>query len=163
VDTAELKPYLRTRSRESNGRFSPEADSGLGPRWVAYQSDESGRFEVYVDSFPEPRRKIRISVDGGVFPEWRPLSGKGARELYYVSPDYKLMMVELKVGTDSVEPSAPSQLFSLPAAVTTWTPYQVTADGQRFLVRATPDSEPPQPLTMIVNWPSLMKENKTGR
>src|SRR5262249_16512656 len=60
------KPYTRTPFNERFGRFSPEAN----PRWVAYQSDESGQNEIYVDHFPEPRGKIRISASGGTFPEW---------------------------------------------------------------------------------------------
>jgi len=69
TEPAELKPYLRTTARELNGRFSPEADPQAGPRWVAYQSDESGRSEVYIDSFPEPHRPIRVSTNGGWFPD----------------------------------------------------------------------------------------------
>jgi len=81
--------YLRTPFNESYGRFSPEPS----PRWVAYHSDKSGRAEVYVDAFPVPRGEKRISTAGGSFPQW----GAGGRELFYVSPEYKLMAVSLKV------------------------------------------------------------------
>ena len=120
TEPAELKPYLRTTAREFNGRFSPEADPQAGPRWVAYQSDESGRSEVYIDSFPEPRRKIRVSTSGGWFPEWGRASGNGEREMYYVSPDYKLMVVTLCTKADGLQPSVPQELFPLPAEVTMW-------------------------------------------
>jgi dipeptidyl aminopeptidase/acylaminoacyl peptidase len=163
AEPAELKPYLRTTARELNGRFSPEADPRAGPRWVAYQSDESGRFEVYIDSFPEPRRPIRVSTNGGWFPEWGRASGNGEREMYYVSPDYKLMMVRLRRKADWLEPSVPQELFPLPAEVTTWSPYQPTADGQRFLVGATAEREPPRPLTVIVNWSALLENNGGGQ
>ena len=163
VDPAEMKPYLRTTAREANGRFSPEADPAVSPRWVAYQSDESGRFEVYVDSFPQPRRKVRVSISGGQFPEWGPAVGKNERELYYVSPDYKLIAVNLKLSADSVEALTPRELFPLPAEVSTWSPYQVTADGQRFLVLATPEREPPRPLTVVVTWPTLLQKKATVR
>jgi Tol biopolymer transport system component/predicted Ser/Thr protein kinase len=146
---AQPRPYLRTPFNERLGRFSPEAP----PHWVAYESDETGRDEVYIAAFPEPRGKFRISTDGGQYPQW----GAGGRELFYVSLDNKLMAVSLKLGGDSVEPSAPHELFPLPAVDTGWSPYDATADGQRFLVRATP-SQAGQPLTVIVNWPALLKK-----
>jgi eukaryotic-like serine/threonine-protein kinase len=86
---------------------SPETS----PHWVAYQSDESGRYEIYLQAFPEPRGATRISTGGGQFPEWAP----SGRELFYVSPDNKLMAVSLKIGGVSVQPSAPRELFPLPA------------------------------------------------
>ena len=142
------RPYLRTPASESWGRFSPEAS----PRWVTYQSDETGRWEVYIQAFPEPRGATRISTGGGQFPQW----GAGGRELFYVSLDNKLMAVSLKMGADTVEPSTPRELFPLPAVDTGLSPYDTTPDGQRFLVRATP-GQAAQPLTVIVNWPALLK------
>src|SRR5262249_36497878 len=76
------RPYLRTPSDERFGRFSP----GPNPHWVAYQSDESGQNEIFVDHFPEPRDKKRISVAGGSFPQW----SSDGQELFYISPEYKL-------------------------------------------------------------------------
>jgi Tol biopolymer transport system component len=144
------RPYLRTPFYESHGRFSPETNL----RWIAYVSDESGRYEIYIDTFPEPRHKTPISTGGGLYPAW----GAGGRELYYVSPDLKLMAVSLKLGADSAEPSAPRELFPLPAVDTGFTPYDVAPDGQRFLVRATPQQQAAEPLTVIVNWPALLKK-----
>ena len=150
---ADAKLYIRTPFNEQEGSFSPET-SISGPRWVAYDSDESGRYEVYVDSFPEPRGKLRISTDGGTYPKWSP----GGRELYYVSRDSKLMAVSLKMGTDSVEPSAPRELFSLSRVDTGESPYEVAADGRRFLVRAPPQRQAAQPLAVIVNWAAALKK-----
>jgi hypothetical protein len=121
---------------------------------VAYQSDESGRNEVYIQAFPEPRGKFPISTGGGRFPQW----GPGGRELLYVSPDLKLMAVNLKLGADSVEPSTPRELFALPIVENSFSPYEVASDGQHFLVRATPQQQAGQPLTLIVNWPALLKK-----
>jgi Tol biopolymer transport system component/predicted Ser/Thr protein kinase len=145
----QAKPYLRTSFREVWGRFSPESS----PHWIAYQSDESGRSETYIQAFPEPRGATRLSTGGGRFPQW---SADG-RELYYVSPDNKLMAISLKLGADSVQPSAPRELFDLPTADTGYSPYEVAPDGQRFLVRATPQ-QASRPLTVIVNWPALLKK-----
>jgi Tol biopolymer transport system component len=143
------RPYLQTVFNEAGGRFSPEAP----PRWVAYQSDETGRLEVYIQAFPEPRGATPISTGGGQYPQW----GPGGRELFYVSPDNKLMAVSLKLGADTVEPSTPRELFLLPTVEVGWSPYDTAADGQRFLVRATP-AQAAQPLTVIVNWPALLRK-----
>lgn len=146
---AKARPYLRTRFNEYLGRFSPEVRAGPGPRWVAYTSGESGRNEVYVQAFPEPRGKFQISTGGGTYPEWSP-DGRG---LYYESPEGKLMVADLQLGADSVTPSAPRELFTLPNTGIV-TPYAVAPDGKRFLVTQEGGS---QPLEVVVNWPALLK------
>lgn len=152
------RPYLGTRFNESWGRFSPEAT----PHWVAYQSDESGRYEIYVQAFPEPRGATRISTRGGQYPQW----GPGGRELFYVSPENKLMSVNLKLAGDVVQPSAPREMFPLPAEdldqSNLYCPYEVDPDGRRFLVRAT-SHQAAKPLTVIVNWPAVLKRGATGQ
>ena len=145
---AGARPYLRTRFNERQGRFSPEPS----PRWVAYTSDESGRDEVYVQAFPEPRGKFQISTGGGRFPEWSP----DGRELYYVSPENKLMAADLKVGADLVTPSTPRELFPLAAGDPLYWPYTIAPDGKRFLILKQAGG--PQPLEVIVNWPALLKK-----
>jgi Tol biopolymer transport system component/predicted Ser/Thr protein kinase len=142
-------PYLRTRFNESQAHFSPEPS----PRWLAYVSDESGQNEIYIDSFPEPRGKKRVSTAGGNGPQW----GPGGRELYYVSPDNKLMAVDLKLGPDTVECSAPRELFALSLRSPAGPTYQASRDGLRFLVLANAETVP-QPLNIIVNWPALLKK-----
>ena len=143
-------PYLQTRFNEQDARFSLEPS----PRWVAYASDESGRYEIYIDAFPEPRGKKRISISGGRSPQW----GGGGRELFYVSPENKLMAVSLKLGADNVDPSAPRELFQLPVRPTAaGATYQASLDGQRFLVLTSSETTP-QSLNLIVNWPALLKK-----
>ena len=87
----------------------------------------------------------------------------GGPELFYVSPDFKLMAVNLKLGADSVEPSTPRELFPLPAVESGWSPYDTAPDGQRFLVRAIPQQQASQPLTVIVNWPALLKKGAAAQ
>jgi Tol biopolymer transport system component/predicted Ser/Thr protein kinase len=143
-------PYLQTRFSEAQGRFSPEPS----PRWVAYMSDESGRPEVYIDAFPERHGAKRISISGGQFPKW----GAGGRELFYLSPENKLMAVSLKLGTETVEPSAPRELFQLPLRSATGGPtYEPSSDGQRILVLTSPERAQ-EPLTVLVNWTALLKK-----
>jgi hypothetical protein len=142
-------PYLRTRFNEQEARFSPEPN----PRWVAYASDESGRPEVYIDSFPEPRGKILISNGGGFHPMWG-----AADELFYVRPeDNALMSVALKVTPETIEPSPPRELFRLPLQSPAGATYQPSRDGQRFLVLTSPESAPSS-LNLIVNWPAVLKK-----
>jgi eukaryotic-like serine/threonine-protein kinase len=144
-------PYLRTPFKEGFGRLLPEPN----PRWIAYQSDQSGRYEVYVDSFPEPRKSIMISTAGGSFPKWR----ADGRELFYVSPENKVTAASLKLGADSVEASAPRELFSLPPLRSpAGPPFESSRDGQRFIVLTSPKVAP-QSLNIIVNWPALLNKN----
>ena len=130
-ENAKPSPYLQTKFNETNARFSPE----LSPRWVAYQSDETGRYEVYISAFPKARAKFQISTGGGRYPEW----GAGGREIFFVAPDNKLMAADLMITADAVRPSAPRALFTLPIIDNGWSPYD-TIDGQRFLVRAVAQS-----------------------
>jgi hypothetical protein len=143
------RPYIRAPFDQTVARFSPD------DRWVAYQSDESGQFEIYVQSFPEPREKFHISTGGGTFPQW----GPGGRELYYVSKDGKLMSVKLKLAADTLEAPAPTELFPMPPGFAGISPYEAARDGQRFLVGVNENAS--EPLNIIVNWPSLLKK-ETG-
>jgi Tol biopolymer transport system component len=151
AETGGARPYLQTRFNETDGRFYPEAS----PRWLVYTSDESGRDEVYVQGFPEPRGKFQISTGGGRYPEWSP----DGRELYYMSSDDKLTAVSVKLGADSVTPSTPHELFAVAADVggIQTTRYAVAPDGKRFLVLKPVGGS--QPLEVIVNWPALLKKS----
>ena len=91
---------------------------------------------------------------GGTRPQW----GPGGRELFYLSLDSKVMAVSLNLGLDTVATSEPRELFVLPPRASF---FEMAPDGQRFLVNM-PDPTP-HPLTVIVNWPSLLKSGPTGQ
>ncbi len=146
--TGAPKVYLAESGTEIAARFSPSSAAG---RWLAYQSDRSGEMEVYIDSFPEPRQSVRVSTGGGLYPQW----SSDGHELFYLSPDYKLMAVTLKISPISIEPSSPRELFPLSASVTNWNPFEVSPDGKRFLVRAAAGHAPP--VNVVLNWPALLK------
>src|SRR5262249_17313857 len=96
-------PFLISGANESNARFSPDG------RWIAYSSDESGRAEVYVQSFlSEKPGKWQVSTNGGFTPKW---SGDG-KELFYQSPDNQIMCSEVKVGS-TFEAATPTPLFTI--------------------------------------------------
>jgi Tol biopolymer transport system component/predicted Ser/Thr protein kinase len=144
--TAQPKYFLQTQFDEWEGRVSP----GPGPRWLAYRSDESGRFEVYIREFPEGRAKVRVSVDGGRFPVW----AAGGREIFFVSPDNKLMVADVRLSASTAEVSTPRVVFELPVYQSNACPYDVTPDGKRILVRTA--LENPQSLSVVVNWPAML-------
>ena len=139
-------PFRRTPSDELQGQISPDG------RWLAYTSDQSGTWEVYVQSFPVPGTPHLVSRGGGGDPHWR---GDG-RELFYVGLDHTVMAVAVAREPDW-QAAQPQPLFRAPLAgdLTRFrTRYQVTADGQRFLLDAI-DDDSVQGLTLIVNWPAL--------
>jgi Tol biopolymer transport system component len=147
--TGKPQPYLQGVGNQWFARFSPDA------KWVAYSSDESGRYEVYAQTFPLSGKRVQISTAGGSNPVWN----QNGTELYYVSADGQMMVVNLKVRVDAIEASTPRALFRLsrnfPVGGTT--PYDATPDGQRFLeIDDTEDL--PQQLNVIINWTALLKK-----
>ncbi|HEV2664055.1 MAG TPA: protein kinase, partial [Blastocatellia bacterium] len=143
------KPLVRTEANEAAATLSPNG------RWLAYVSDVSGRFEVYVQSFPAGGGKQQVSTGGGAYPRWR---GDG-RELFYYAGDGKLMAVQVRSG-ESFEVGAAAPLFEFRAGtlLTNLAPYAVAADGQRFLISAVVETEPNAPLTVVVNWAADLKK-----
>jgi len=146
------QPYLQTSFDESNARFSPDG------RWMAYQSNESGKFQVYVQTFPLSGAKYQISTSGGNAPRW----GRDGKELFYVSDDQKLMAVPIKLGA-TIEAGTPHPLFPLspfPGFGSINSFYQPMRDGQRFLVnvRAGGEAAAATPLTVITNWQAAFKK-----
>lgn len=120
---------------------------------LAYTSNESGRFEIYVETVPRSDRKWPLSNNGGYEPRWR----ADGRELYYLSRDRKLMAVPVAAGPSF---GIPKPLFQtqVHAAVTSYrTHYVPSRDGQRFLINTAIDV-PPSPITVIVNWTANLKK-----
>jgi serine/threonine protein kinase len=148
--------YLQTPFNEIRGQFSPDG------RWMAYASDESGRFEIYVQTIPTSGPKWQISTAGGDFPRW----GRDGKELYYIAADQKLMEMPVKTGSGSsstFEPGVPQPLFRIEptsATVTAAIAYQPAANGQRFLVNVQAGGEGTQapPITVVLNWAAGRKK-----
>jgi Tol biopolymer transport system component len=120
-------------------------------RWIAYASDESGRFEVYVRGISGGGRQWTISPAGGMQPEWR----RDGRELFYISRDRKLMAVPVTADADAFSAAVPSPLFDVdvPEANAPYpNDYAVSANGQRFLVNTLLDQPNGPSLAVILNW-----------
>jgi Tol biopolymer transport system component len=127
---------------ENQPMFSP--DGSL----VAYSSTESGRMEIYVQTFPSAGGKWQVSSAGGSDPSWR----ADGKELYYRSPDQKLMAVDIRSGAD-FQAGIPQPLF--PVRIRPGNPrnrYLPAADGQRFLVVAPLGRDSITPTTIVLNW-----------
>ena len=142
-------PYLRTEFNEHEGVLSPDG------RWMAYTSDQSGRWEVYVGAFPQVGvRGKPVSSTGGKWPKWR----RDGQELFYVAPDQTLMAVTVETN-DELKMSAPSPLFKLQikdgAPRSDWA-YAPARNGQRFLVNVSPEAAP-SPISVLLNWPAALR------
>jgi Tol biopolymer transport system component len=143
-------PFLQTRYVEVKGQFSPDG------KWIAHDSNSSGGFEVYIRGFPSSAGQTQISNRGGTDPRWR---GDG-KELFYLSPNKTMMAVAIRASAAGIEAGTPHELFPTRVfSVLNHAPYDVTADGQRFLLSepiAGPGSI--QPLTVVVNWKTWLRK-----
>src|SRR5215813_14131699 len=146
--TGEPKPVLHTAANESWAALSPDG------RWLAYASDESSRYEIYVQSFPTGGGKQLISSGGGNNPRWR----RDGKELFYYSADGKMMAVSVKTG-ESFEAANAVSLFDFRAgtSVLAHAPFAVTDDGQRFLINVIVQNQTATPLTGVSNWTAELK------
>jgi Tol biopolymer transport system component len=135
--------YLDSPSEERQAQFSPDG------RRIAYASDESGQFQVYVQTVPASGAKRQISTQGGTRPRWR----KDGKELYYLSPEGKLMAVPIKLGPDSLEAGAPQRLFdlTLASANNREVPYIPWANGRKFLAAVAAEGAA-SPVTVWIDW-----------
>jgi hypothetical protein len=147
LDGTATAPVFADVLYENQGQFSPDG------RWMAYTSDESGQFQVYVQPIPPNGAKWQISSAGGSQPRWRP----DGKELFYAAPDRKLMAVPVKIDS-SFAAGVPVALFEgidlLDLAVNRALTYRPAADGQRFLVSAAAggDAATATSLTVVTNW-----------
>ena len=138
-------PFLQTEFDERTGRFSPDG------RWVAYASNETGRYEVYVRSFPDATGTVKVSIGGGDAPQWAP----GGDELFFIDADKAVHAVSVRTG-ETFEYGVPEVLFTpniRSPGLRKW-----TTDGQRFLIVPNPPGpvQPQPPITIVEDWVSLL-------
>jgi Tol biopolymer transport system component len=148
-------PYLKTTAGELHPHFSRGPQSG---KWIVYTSDESGVEQVYVRRFsarPAGEAKWQISSNGGKFPLWR----KDGSEIIYLGPDGKLMAVPVRFTAEGIDPGFPIPLFDprLPSTPFSRYPYDVSSDGQKFLVLNAPSERSAATLSVLLNWTGLLK------
>jgi len=142
--------FLKAAASLKSARFSPDG------KWVAYSSNESGRWEIYVTSFPEAHGKWQVSNSGGNQPRWR---GDG-KELFYLSADSRIMAAPVKTGCnfDAGTPAAlfqanPREMFATSELFS----YDVSKDGQKFLINTQLKTEM-TPLSVVLNWTAKLNQ-----
>ena len=148
--TGERKPsaFLQTPFTEMQALISPSG------KWIAYCSNESGRSEVYVQSFPRAGSKAQISTAGGSQPRWRP----DGKELFYLSSTLRLMVIAVRADT-TFEAGEPTELFQLrlpTSPLNLRNAYAVGAGGQRFLINVLPEQATAS-LVATLNWTEALK------
>jgi eukaryotic-like serine/threonine-protein kinase len=134
-------PFLQSASNETLGRFSQDG------RWIAYVSNESGREEVYVVPFPGPGGKWQISMAGGRAPHWT----RGGREIVYQAPEDEITAVEVRTAP-TFQSGIPKALFKTHLRPPPGAQFDVTPDGERFLVNLRPGDQVSDPVTLVQNW-----------
>jgi len=148
-------PFAPSSAIQSQGRFSPDS------RWIAYTSNESGRNEIYVQPYPATRDgggKWMISIAGGVQPLWR----RDGKEILYIGPNGEVMAASIEAGA-TFKASIPKQLFVAPffggpGGNFPFRRWDISPDGQRFLIDSTMGASNSSPVTMILNWQSVLKK-----
>lgn len=146
LETRKPFAFLKTDASESWGQFSPNG------AWVAYQSNDSGRYEIYVRPFPGPGEQYPISAGGGVYPRW----SRDGKELYYIAPDRALMAVPIRATATTITAGTPTVLFKTRKVgaglnvIASGHQYDVAPDG-RFLINVEAESSS-VPITLLLNW-----------
>jgi Tol biopolymer transport system component len=133
-------PVGRRDSVSAGGRFSPDS------HFLAYVSDESGRQEIYIEALPPEKGRLKVSQSGGTTPRWT----SSGRELFYMAADRALMVVDVQPGK-TLSAGVPRKLFQTTGVVAN-RGFEVSPDGQRFLIRSLADDVPDRPITVVLNW-----------
>ncbi len=146
-----LRTLLAGTGSRKNGQVSPDQ------RWMAYMSNETGNWEVYVTRYPELQGKFQVSAGGGSDPHWR----RDGREIFYVDRKNTLFAVPVSAG-ETFETGTPVRLFTTrgrePVSSTDFYTYDVTPDGQRFLVNRTVKPANPSPAYVVLDWTADLKK-----
>jgi Tol biopolymer transport system component len=142
------KPIFQSEAFDQGAAtFSPNG------RLIAYTSNESGRWEVYVQSFPASADKLMVSSTGGFMPLWR----NDGKELFYLTDDGRVMSAEIKSGA-KLESSVPLQLFQTRIKFTDDYPYAINPDGSRFLINIPAETNDTAPMIVVLNWTAALKK-----
>jgi Tol biopolymer transport system component len=154
VSTADRRagPVLDTVNVERDAVLSPDG------KWMAYGSDESGRLEVYVQPFngidSNAKRRWKVSSTGGALPKWR---GDG-KELFYITPSGRVMAAAVRAAGDSFEFEPPAKLFQTRPIPKSWNFFDVTPDGQKFLVNLPLEWASSSQINFVTNWTEKLKD-----
>jgi serine/threonine-protein kinase len=140
--TGDAAPYAQSPFNESYAAIAPDG------QWLAYASDESGQAEIYLDSFPTPGRRARLTAGGGTEPRW----SRSGRELFFRRGS-EIHVVNVAFDADIPLASSTMRLFDAGGEIRS---FDVSADGQRVLVNVPSPGGKAQPISVVVNWRSLL-------
>ncbi|HEU5349992.1 MAG TPA: protein kinase [Terracidiphilus sp.] len=142
--------YVRGNFISASAQFSPNG------HYVAYSSTETGQAEIYVQTFPKQTGRWEVSTAGGAEPMWR----RDGKELYYLTPDDKLMAVDVDTTSAAFHAGIPKELFQTQLVpLSYWRNiYVPSADGQRFLMITPLGQTKQEPITVVLNWQALVKK-----
>jgi len=146
LDTSGTRPpasYLNTPVNEKDARLTPDG------RWIAYLSDETGRYELYVQTFPAPGSKMQVSNDGAASPVW----SRDGKRLFYLAPDDSLMAADVTPGA-ALRVSAPVKLFRFPRKIAA---YDITPDGKRLFATMSVSDAGGRSIGVILDWEAAGK------
>jgi Tol biopolymer transport system component len=147
-------PVVETEFNEGQGQFSPDS------RWAVYRSNESGQNQIYVRPFPPAAGggQWMVSKDGGVQPRW----SRDGKEIFFIAPDNKLMVVDVSTAENTLKSGIPQALFDTQIyggfAISGPMRWDVSPDGKRFLVISSVSAGTSSPVTVILNWPELLRK-----
>jgi Tol biopolymer transport system component/predicted Ser/Thr protein kinase len=139
---------------EVQGANLTAAELSSDGRWIAYESDESGKPEIYVSRFPKPLGSLQISLAGGRQPHWR----RDGKELFYFALDGKIAGAELRENNGSLEVVASRTFFDTKATPAALDSFDILPDGKEFLVDVVTAQETPAPLILVQNWTADLKK-----
>lgn len=152
METRKPQDFLHTKMvLETQSRISPDG------KWIAYRSNELGRFEVFIRPLPATGGQWQISNSGGGEPQWR----ADGKELFYTSlqEPARIMAVDIAVRNGGIDAGIPHSLFDVRLAGGYMrNRYVATRDGKKFLAIVQPEQKAANGFTVIVNWPALMKK-----
>jgi serine/threonine protein kinase/Tol biopolymer transport system component len=139
-------PVAQTEFDELDGQISPDGN------WIANQSNETGRFEIYIVPFLHAGVKTLVSSEGGVYPIWK----NDGRELFYLDLNDRMMSVQVQPGS-SLDVGSPQALFQAPRTSGWSSAYAVSSDGERFLLNTVAPQQPPvPPIDVLIHWSQLL-------
>jgi len=148
--TAEPQPFRRTEFNETGGAFSPDG------KWVAYNSEESGEWEVYVTPFPGPGRRWQVSTASGVYPAWR----TDGREIVYTRMNGELVAAKIRSEGESFHVEGEEELFTIRSPEAGGPHFSMSSDAQRFLVIPSATQRTDSLLHLLVNWPTALEARR---